>query len=44
MIETVVFDLDGVLLQSEEVWDSWRERYEEYTRRGLPTGAPVPNG
>jgi HAD superfamily hydrolase (TIGR01509 family) len=23
----VVFDLDGVLLQSEEVWDSVRERY-----------------
>ena len=27
MIEGVVFDLDGVLLQSEEVWDSVRERY-----------------
>jgi HAD superfamily hydrolase (TIGR01509 family) len=25
--EAVVFDLDGVLLQSEEVWDSVRERY-----------------
>ena len=23
--------------------DSWRERYEEYSRRGLPTGAPVPD-
>ncbi len=22
--------------------DSWRERYAEYRRRGLPTGAPVP--
>jgi HAD superfamily hydrolase (TIGR01509 family) len=25
--DAVVFDLDGVLLQSEEVWDSVRERY-----------------
>ena len=27
MIESVVFDLDGVLLRSEEVWDAVRERY-----------------
>src|SRR5437868_15493846 len=27
MIEAVVFDLDGVLLHSEEVWDAVRERY-----------------
>jgi len=27
LIEAVVFDLDGVLLQSEEVWDGVRERY-----------------
>ncbi len=27
MIDAVIFDLDGVLLQSEEVWDAVRERY-----------------
>jgi HAD superfamily hydrolase (TIGR01509 family) len=27
VIEAAVFDLDGVLLQSEEVWDEVRERY-----------------
>jgi len=27
VIEAVVFDLDGVLLQSEEVWDAVRERF-----------------
>ena len=27
MTEGVVFDLDGVLLQSEEIWDAVRERY-----------------
>jgi HAD superfamily hydrolase (TIGR01509 family) len=27
LTEAVVFDLDGVLLQSEEVWDAIRERY-----------------
>jgi HAD superfamily hydrolase (TIGR01509 family) len=27
VIEAVVFDLDGVLIQSEEVWDAVRERY-----------------
>ena len=32
MIRAVVFDLDGVLLQSEEVWDAVRERY--VTERG----------
>jgi uncharacterized protein YndB with AHSA1/START domain len=23
--------------------DAWREHYDEYARRGLPTGAPVPD-
>jgi HAD superfamily hydrolase (TIGR01509 family) len=32
MIDAVVFDLDGVLLESEEVWDAVRERY--VTERG----------
>jgi len=27
MIEAIIFDLDGVLIQSEEVWDAVRERY-----------------
>ena len=27
MIEAVVFDLDGILLQTEEIWDEVRERY-----------------
>jgi len=27
VIEAVVFDLDGVLLASEEIWDAVRERY-----------------
>jgi HAD superfamily hydrolase (TIGR01509 family) len=32
VIAAVVFDLDGVLIQSEEVWDAVRERY--VTERG----------
>jgi HAD superfamily hydrolase (TIGR01509 family) len=27
VIEAVVFDLDGVILQTEEIWDEVRERY-----------------
>jgi HAD superfamily hydrolase (TIGR01509 family) len=27
LIEAVVFDLDGVLIQSEEIWDAVREQY-----------------
>jgi HAD superfamily hydrolase (TIGR01509 family) len=27
VIEAIVFDLDGVLIQSEELWDAVRERY-----------------
>ena len=43
MTEAVVFDLDGVLLQSEEVWDAVREsyvrerggRYDEEVQRAM---------
>jgi HAD superfamily hydrolase (TIGR01509 family) len=43
LIEAVVFDLDGVLVQSEEVWDEVREayvrerggRYDEEIQRAL---------
>jgi HAD superfamily hydrolase (TIGR01509 family) len=43
MTEAVVFDLDGVLIHSEEVWDAVRERYvierggryDEEVQRGM---------
>ena len=43
MIEAVVFDLDGVILQTEEVWDEVREelarerggRYDERAQRAM---------
>ena len=35
VIEAVVFDLDGVLIASEEVWDEVRERVRRRARRPL---------
>ena len=35
VIEAVVFDLDGVLIQTEEIWDEVRERLVARPRRPL---------
>src|SRR4051812_25687813 len=39
MIEAVVFDLDGVLVQSEEIWDTARREVAEEAGLGWPAGA-----
>ena len=38
VIEAVVFDLDGVILQTEEVWDEVREQLRRRARRALRRG------
>jgi hypothetical protein len=35
---------DDAQAPGEEPTSEWREHFEEYERRGLPTGAPVPDG
>ena len=39
VIEAVVFDLDGVIVDSEQVWDEVRERVRARERRPLRPGA-----
>jgi HAD superfamily hydrolase (TIGR01509 family) len=39
MIEAVVFDLDGVIVDSEQVWDDVRERYVVEAGGTYPPGA-----
>jgi hypothetical protein len=38
-LDALVAALDG----AAEPPDAWRGHYDEYERRGLPTGAPVPD-
>ncbi len=35
--------LSGSAPDRPQAPDAWRERYEQYARQGLPTGAPVPD-
>jgi uncharacterized protein YndB with AHSA1/START domain len=35
--------LSGTAPERPMPTDTWRARYDEYARRGLPTGAPVPD-
>ena len=35
---------EATVAPSERPTDEWRGYYDEYARRGLPTGAPVPGG
>ena len=49
MIDAVVFDLDGVLLDSEQLWDEAREELATRFSRGVPpialwTGVAVREG
>jgi uncharacterized protein YndB with AHSA1/START domain len=45
-LDTLARRLDGAdtAMPGSEPTPEWRERYDEYQRRGLPAGAPVPGG